>query len=157
MDIVLNKRVGIWVDSKKAFIVSVVKDDLDVDAKPKTSMMRIDSDVESHLRLSGGSRSRLTPYGPQEAAVDGKIDARRRRQLRKYFQEIIRNVEDAEKILIFGPGGAKLALEKEFRKFRRFASRVLPVETIDKMTEGQIMSKVKAFFNSDTWEKKERA
>lgn len=152
-DIVVNKRVGIWVDSKKAFIVSVARDELDVHNKPKTRLMRIDSDVESHLRLSGGSRNRKIPYGPQEIAVDGKIDARRRRQLRKYFQEIIRHVEDAEKILIFGPGRAKLELEKEFRKHRKFASRVLPVETTDKMTEGQITAKVKAFFNANPLEK----
>ena len=154
-DIVLNKRVGIWVDSKKAFIVSVVKDELDAYNKPKTRLMRIDSDVDSHIRLSGGSRSRQVPYGPQEISVDGKIDARRRRQLHKYFQEIIRHVEDAEKILIFGPGRAKLELEKEFLKFRRFASRVLPVETTDKMTEGQITAKVKAFFNANSLENEE--
>jgi len=117
--------------------------------------MRIDSDVEIRFRLAGGSRNRKVPNRPQEIAVDGKVDARRRRQLHKYFQEIIRHVEDAEKILIFGPGKAKLELEKEFRKSRRFASRVLPVETTDKMTEGQITAKVRAFFNENSLEEKE--
>jgi len=36
-----------------------------------------------------------------------KIEERRKHQLRRYYEEIIRAIKDAKKILIFGPGEAK--------------------------------------------------
>lgn len=151
-DIILSKRAGIWVDSQKAFVVSVVKEDLDVHGKPKTRLLRIDSNVRRHLRLPGGSGTRTAFYGTQGIAADGRLDGKSRRQFHKYFQEIIQTVEDAEKILIFGPGRTKPELEKAFRRHRRFSSRVLPVETTDSMTEKQITAKVAAFFNAESSE-----
>ncbi|RJQ51467.1 MAG: hypothetical protein C4530_20050 [Desulfobacteraceae bacterium] len=132
-----NKRVGIWVDSKKAFTVSIAQNDPAFDSKPKVSLRRIDSGLEASTRLF------------PESVFDLRIDLMRRRKLHKYYREIIGSVQDAEKILIFGPGRAKLELEKAFRKSDRGESRVLPVEASEKITEGQIKTRVLEFFKSD--------
>jgi hypothetical protein len=99
----MKKYVGIWVDHEKAFIVAL-QDDTE-------TFTRIDSNVEGHVRLAGGSRS-ATIYGPQDVASEQKIDRRRERHLREYYQKIIEAIDDAGKILIFGPGEAKGELEK---------------------------------------------
>jgi stalled ribosome rescue protein Dom34 len=96
--------------------------------------------------LSGGSRSRKTPYGPQEISVDGKQESRIKGQLRKYYQEIIKRANDADRILIFGPGEAKVELKREIEKSKPMAGKIKRLESADKMTARQITAKVRAFF-----------
>ena len=130
----MEKYAGIWVDHEKAFLVTIM------DGKETFSSMA--SGVEGHIRLSGGSRSR-TPYGPQDVASEKTIDERRKHGLHGYYQEIMRAIGDAKKILIFGPGEAKIELEKEMRKSKALSAKIVGVEPADKMTEKQIVAKVR--------------
>jgi hypothetical protein len=135
----MKEYVGIWIDHKKAFVVSMDKD--------KETLRRIESDVEGHVRLSGGSRS-STPYGPQEGPSEGRIAERRRHQLRQYCQKIIKTIGNPKEIFIFGPGEAKIELEREMKKSKRLSSKIVKIEPADKMTERQIAAKVRKFFAS---------
>lgn len=130
--------VGLWLDHRQAVMVSITDD--------AETIKRIDSDIERKVRLSGGSRSAKTPYGPQQVSVDGKQQERINRQLHQYYQEIIRRIQDAAKILILGPGEAKIELKKEMEKSRELAAKKITVEPADKMTERQIAAKVRQFF-----------
>jgi len=137
----MKKHIGVWVDHEKAFVASILKDD----EMMKETIHCIESNVEGHFRLSGGSRSR-TPYGPQDVASEKKIDERRKHHLRQYYQKIIRAIQDSRKVLIFGPGEAKLELEKEIRKSKELAEKLVGVEAADKMTERQVAAKVRRYF-----------
>ena len=75
-----------------------------------------------------------------------KIGIRNSHQLQDYYQNIIRLIQGAKKILIFGPGVAKGGLEKEIKKSKALALKVSAVETTDKMTEKQIMARVRGVF-----------
>jgi len=130
--------VGLWLDHRQAVMVSITDD--------AETIKRIDSDIERKVRLSGGSRTAKTPYGPQQVSVDGKQQERINRQLHQYYQEIIRRIRDAAKILILGPGEAKTELKKEMEKSRELAAKKISVEPADKMTERQIAAKVRQFF-----------
>ncbi|MGD8671173.1 MAG: hypothetical protein PVF31_13855, partial [Desulfobacterales bacterium] len=87
-----------------------------------------------------------TPYGPQQVAVDGKQEARIKRQLRQYYQEIIRKIQDADQILILGPGEAKTEIKKEIQKSSGLVVKRISVEPADKMTERQIAARIRRFF-----------
>ena len=110
------------------------------------TITRVVSDVERHVRLSGGSRAAKTPWGPQEVAVDGKIKERRKQQLKKYYRELIKIVQQADSVLIMGPGEAKRGLKTEIEKSKKLAQKIAKVETQDKMTEQQIIARVRYFF-----------
>ena len=146
----MNKYIGMWIDQRKAYIVSINKSTLEIEPEEKETFISIESGVEKHVRLSGGARTRKTPYGPQDIAIDSKIDARRKYQLQDYYQNIIRLIQGAKKILIFGPGKAKGQLEKEIKKSKALAQKIIAVETTDKMTEKQIAAKVRKLFASYT-------
>ena len=133
----MKKYAGVWIDHEKAFVV-VIDDE-------KAALHCVESHVEGHVRLSGGSRSR-TPYGPQDVASEKTIEARRKRHLQQYYQEVIHAVADAYKIMIFGPGEAKTELAKEFRNSKELSSRIVSIERADKMTQRQIIAKVKESF-----------
>jgi hypothetical protein len=141
----LKKYVGIWLDHREAYVVSLTKTRPFVEENQEI-IERIESDMERRVRLSGGSRSRKTPYGPQEISVDSKQEDRIKGQLRKYYQQIIRQASDAERILIFGPGEAKIELKKEIEKSKGLAGKIKKVESADKMTQRQIVAKVRTFF-----------
>jgi stalled ribosome rescue protein Dom34 len=110
---------------------------------------RSESNVERKVRLSGGSRTGKTPFGPQQVAVGGKQETRIKRQLHEYYQEIIRRIQNVNQVLILGPGEAKKELKKELQKSRGLPAKKVSVEPADKMTERQIVASVKKFFASN--------
>ena len=134
----MSKKVGIWIDHGKAFIVGISGEE-----ENKTI---IESNVDGRIRLSGGSRSR-TPFGPQEVVSEKKMEERRKHQLGRYYKEILQVIGDASKLFIFGPGEAKIELEKEIKKNKELSAKVVGIETADRMTEPQIVAKVKKFFS----------
>ena len=141
----MKKFVGIWIDHREAFVVYII-DNRPFTAGDQEMVERIESEVEGRVRLSGGSRSRKTPYGPQEIAVDGKQESRIKHQLQKYYQQILQRISDADRILIFGPGEAKLELQKAIDKNRPLVGKIKSVESADKMTIRQITARTREFF-----------
>jgi uncharacterized alpha/beta hydrolase family protein len=129
---------GIWIDHRQAVIVSITDHG--------ETIKRIVSEIERKVRLSGGSRTAKTPYGPQQVSVDGKQQERINRQLRQYYQKIIQRIQDATKILILGPGEAKTEIKKEIQKSSGLVVKRISVEPADKMTERQIAARIRRFF-----------
>jgi hypothetical protein len=126
----MKSAAGLWIDHRKAVIV-LVTDDGD-------EIKRITSNMEKHVRFSGGSRSE-----------EGKADDQRDRQftghLRRYYDEVISHLRDAASISIFGPGEAKGELEKRLVS-KGLGERIVGIETVDKMNDRQIAAKVRQHF-----------
>jgi hypothetical protein len=133
----MTKHIGIWIDHRRATIIALTNN--------KESISLIKFNVKGHLRMKGGSRS-STPYGPQDIASEKSVHKKYMHRLHQYYQEIVGESRDADKILIFGPGKAKTELKKEICKIRVLAPRIVGVETEDKMTEKQIVAKVKHYY-----------
>ena len=129
---------GLWIDHRQAIIVTIT------DAGE--TIERVESDIERKVRLSGGSRTRKTPFGPQQVAVDGKQEKRIKQQLHGYNSEIIKKIQDAQKILILGPGEAKTEFKKELEQAKLPALKKITTQPADKMTEKQIVARVRQFF-----------
>ena len=64
----------------------------------------------------------------------------------KAYQQIIRRIRDLAKILVLGPGEAKTELKKELEKSRGLVAKKITLEPADKMTERQVVAKVRQFF-----------
>jgi hypothetical protein len=142
----MKTYIGIWVDHKKAVIVTKKQPERPYEEDVELAVTQISSDVERKVRLSGGSRTRNTPWGPQEVAVDSKIEARQKQQLKKFYHQIIEFIKEADKLLIMGPGEAKLELKKEIERSKALNKKIVGVHTSDKMTNNQIAAKVKSYF-----------
>jgi hypothetical protein len=142
----MKEYIGIWVDHKKAVIVTNQQPERSYEEDVELAVTQIDSDIERKVRLTGGSRTRNTPWGPQEISVDSKMETRQKQQLKKFYHRIIECITDADKILIMGPGEAKLELKKEIEKSKVLIPKIVGVHTSDKMTNNQIAAKVKSYF-----------
>lgn len=133
----MKQSVGLWIDHRKAIVVTIKND--------KEAVQVIESNVEPRVRLAGGSRT-ASPYGPQEVASEGKRDERYRHHLDAYYREVIQAIRDANSILIFGPGEAKGELKKAIEESRELGRRIVGVESADKMTQRQIAAKVRDYY-----------
>ncbi len=133
----MSQKVGLWIDHVSAFIV-YLKSDMEAEIK------KVDSDVEPSIKSTGGGRSR-TPYSKDGVTAE-KSNQRRRHQIKEFFDKVIENISDAEYIYLFGPGQAKKEISLELKNIPALATKVLAVEPADKMTEPQIIAKVKNFY-----------
>jgi len=133
----MEKLFGLWVDHEKAIIVSLMRG--------SHKVIHVESDVEGHFRLKDDSQS-ISPSNLQGNTIESKMDSRYRKYLNIYFQQIINLLKEAKRIFIFGPGEAKIELKKMIEKNKLFSNKISDIETTDKLTEPQIVAKVKKYF-----------
>lgn len=144
----MKKFVGVWLDHRQAYLVYLFRDQ--AAAEDNEMIEGLKSNMERRVRLSGGARTRKTPYGPQDIAVDGKQESRIRSQLAKYYKNIIDRIADADQVMVFGPGEAKIELKKAAERSGRLDGKIRKIETADKMTVKQIAARVRKFFISQS-------
>jgi len=126
----MKREVGIWIDHRKAVVVSVTE------KGEETSLIK--SDMEKHVRHSGAA---------QEDSAEDQRDKRFTGHLNRYYDHVISCLNDAESILIFGPGEAKIELQRRLER-ESLSERVVGVEAVDKMTDRQIAARVRQQFTT---------
>jgi hypothetical protein len=132
----MKKQIGIWLDFKQADIITL-------HGKTEPMVTSIQSDIDFG-KIKGGSRS-VSPWGPQMATSESKHTERRKHQESAYFEKIIKQVQDAEALYIFGPAEAKDGLARALKE-SDFHPQLLAVETADSMTLPQKIAKVREVF-----------
>jgi len=133
----MKAKVGLWIDHKKAVIVSVTGKEAETRI--------INSDVEKQLRRTGDSPLK-GPYEQEQVPTDDARERDLKGHLNIYYDQVISAIKDAEAILIFGPGEAKTELKKRLEK-HKLGGRIAGIETADKMTDPQIAAKVRKHFS----------
>jgi len=128
----MNHDVGIWIDHQKAVIVFA--------SEGSVTATTFRSDVEGHPRHSG----------QQDGGGEKKYEERHRQHLDHYYDEVIGQLGHPQALLIFGPGEAKLELEERLRRATPPVPRTVDIETADKLTDPQIVEKVKEHFRVGT-------
>jgi len=136
----MGTKVGLWIDHRKAFIVAVTN-------KGEETRLII-SKVEKQPGRFGGKRS-TTPYESQLVPADDSRQKTFMGHLNIYYDAVIGCIRDAESILIFGPGEAKIELKKRLER-DKLGGRIVGVETMDKMTNNQIAVKVRQYFQENS-------
>ena len=127
----MNHNVGIWIDHKKAVIVSASTDGV--------TSKTLESEVGSHGRFSG----------LQEGGGEKKYEDRYGEHLDQYYDQVISELGQPEALLIFGPGEAKMQLKDRLSRSKPLSERIVGVETSDKLTDPQIVAKVKEHYGID--------
>jgi hypothetical protein len=132
----MNDHAGVWIDHRKAVIVGLTPD-----GELTTLVL---SKVEKHLQRSGDSRMK----GSYEALQVPADDSRQRAltgELNMYYDAVIAVMRNYANLLLFGPGEAKGELNARLTKLK-LGARVVAVDTEDKMTDRQIIAKIRTRF-----------
>ncbi|MGB5555534.1 MAG: hypothetical protein WBM83_12800 [Flavobacteriaceae bacterium] len=134
------KKIGIWMDKEKAHIVWLT----DAGEKMKT----ISSELE-FFRPVGGSRTRTTKWGPQDVVQDSKYLEREKHQLKAYFNDLVKEIDDADIIALFGPADTAEKFRKELTEnHRTIATKIKAVTKADSMTDNQVKALVRDYFKN---------
>jgi hypothetical protein len=132
------KKIGIWLDKKSAFIVTL-------NGNPPVVEI-IESDLEFY-HPKGGSRSK-TRWGPQQVVQDSRYLEREKHQLKKYFQAIIERVKKADALVVFGPGSTGQKLREEITmEAPELAGRMAKFEKTDSMSDNQKIAWVRNYYD----------
>ena len=129
----MKKEVGLWIDHRKAVIVTI-EDEVEV-------VREVRSNMEKHIRFSNGTLSKDSNQSEGSTAEDMR-DRQFDNHLDSYYNGIVSMIQKADSIWVFGPGEAKGELEKRL-KHAGLESRIVGVETVDKMTDRQIATKIR--------------
>ncbi len=132
----MNDHAGVWIDHRKAVIVGLT---------PNGEVITVIlSRVEKHLERGGDSPMK----GAYEARQVPADDSRQRAltgELNIYYDAVIAGLRDYGSLFLLGPGEAKTELQSRLIK-SKLGARVAAVETADKMTDRQIIAKVRTHF-----------
>jgi len=116
----MSKHVAVWLDHAEAKIFHV--DDERFDPKK----------IEPHHHARRVNDERSDPAA-----------------LRHYFDDIARALNDAEEILVVGPGSAKLEFIKHVHEHARaLVPRIVGVETTRHPTDGELEAHARHYFHA---------
>jgi hypothetical protein len=124
-----NNYAGIWIDHKQAIIVSLSGD--------RVATATLESEVGAHPHFGG----------QQDGGGEKKYEERRHQDLDRYYDEVAGHVAQADRLLLLGPGEAKLELKARLDRSKAHAGRSVEIQTADRLTDAQVVAAVKDHFN----------
>jgi len=127
----MSRDVGVWIDHKKAVIVSI--------AGEEVTTRTLTSDSGAHPHYSGA----------QDGGGEKRYEERHHHELDRYYDDVIGQLGTPDGVLVFGPGEAKLQLKERLGRSKAPSASIVAVESADKLTEPQIVAKVKGHFGID--------
>ncbi|MGE5314228.1 MAG: hypothetical protein ACM3Q4_06005 [Acidobacteriota bacterium] len=123
-----QKAAGLWIDHKKAIIVTLTNDGEEI--------THVESDISKTDRIAGNAD---TP--PTESQRNRRFGE----ALNRYYDNLLIYMRDKMAILIMGPGKAKIEFQKRLEE-KALSQRIVAVETADKMTDRQFAARVRRHF-----------
>jgi hypothetical protein len=134
----MTNNIGLWIDHKKAILV--------IQSEKGEEIQKIESGVERRVPYRGASHAR-SRYSAEHQQGDDQLDNKFTEQINKFYDKVIAQLRTTEAVLILGPGEAKSELEKRIIR-GKIKIRIAGIETVDKMTDRQIATKVRKYFNN---------
>lgn len=127
----MNKKIGLWLDRKKAVIVSIA------------------NNIEARTIITSGMENYVlySTIVPGDGSPENIRDRRFWNHLGEYYDKIMEHLRGAEEILIFGPGDAKLELQKRLEG-EGLAEHIVSLEDAGTLTNVQIAIRVRKRFPS---------
>ena len=132
----MSSKAGVWIDHRQSVVVMLTANG--------EHIAHIVSNVEKHLER-GGDSPLNGAYESRQVPADDSRQRGLTGELNIYYDTVIAALRDCESVLLFGPGEAKGELHKRLLR-GKLGSKVAAVETEDKMTNPQIIAKVRAHF-----------
>ena len=127
------KRIGIWIDKKKAYVILLNGE--------KESMEVIDSMIPD-FHPKGGHRSKQ-PWGPVDTVKEKAYLAKEQLAIKDFFDTIYKKITGVNQLFVFGPAQMKDEFKKFLDRQYDFNPEYLRIEPADSMTKNQMVAMVK--------------
>jgi hypothetical protein len=131
----MKREVGLWIDHQKTVMVTVLGE-IEETREIRSNITKHEKPlIKLHVKSPNISRK-------------ANVDAVKKDEggyLSGYLDGVVSMLRNADFIWIFGPGDAKLELKKHLER-ADLGERIIRVEAVNKMTNRQIIAKVRQHF-----------
>ena len=129
-------NAGVWIDHHKAVVVLFTEKGED--------LRQILAD--GHNSGSGNGAPGEGSHARKDFVAEDKRERKTMIYLNHYYDEVLHCIQDADSILVLGPGEAKGELKKRAAS-QKLRGQITELETADKLTDGQIAKHVREHFS----------
>ena len=136
----MKKNIGIWIDTKQAIIIKLSKNN-------HHSIHKIESNIETRERVEGESK-KYGRFGGQYITYEKNRLNKRNEQTNHFLKALLKEIENCNAVVLFGPANMKKLLEKEIRSNMQFSKKLLGVHNSELLTENQMVAWVNNYYNS---------
>ncbi|MBI9041705.1 hypothetical protein [Lutibacter sp.] len=133
----MKKNIGIWIDSKQAFIIKLSND--------KHTIKTIESNIEFRERVEGESK-KFGRFGGQYITYEKNKENKQLLQTNEYIKKLLKEISNCDSFVIFGPSKMKKILKKEIKNNMLLAPKLLGVFKSEQLTENQMIAWVKDYY-----------
>lgn len=128
------KNKGIWIDKKKAHIVTVSADQVDV------ITILAEDNIEQSIDIE-------KPGGAQEIIKDRRVLEREKLRINSFIKSIVPKLKNTKNLIVLGPSlmGQRFAKVLQ-RDYPNIGAHIKEVRKSDKMTENQLKALVKEYY-----------
>ena len=113
------------------------------------ALEELSSHIESRPRIAGEG-SDITLLGPSPGGASNNEKRKNnihKNQLKSYFQKLEKKLLHRDELLLMGPGVTKTHFFHYLRENKHFSKLKIEVIDVDKMSEKQLLEKVKRKFS----------
>ncbi len=125
----MTTQAGVWIDHRQAIVVLITE--------VGQQITKIDSGIAKPVRSKPGNKN-----APTDFVADDRLERKVDSQLKSFYDDVFAGLQGTESLLILGPGEAKV----EFIKHKKLHGVTVELETADKMTDRQLVAKVREYF-----------
>jgi ribosome-associated translation inhibitor RaiA len=129
-------NAGIWIDQRKAVVVLLNGQEED--------LFEVNSKVEeAHTKGGYGGANKSMP---QDARSDKKVQARRQKETKQFFDDVAKKLPKLESLYVFGPGDGKKFFSTAMKEKAKFRDTTIKTANADQLSLNQIHARVQDFF-----------
>jgi hypothetical protein len=122
--------VGIWIDHTQAIFVRLTS----ASGEPEISTLRSDAPPGGRASLAAGE---------SKEQAESRLARRRRQQLRDFYARVIEAVAKEPRIVVLGPGTAKLELRQQIEETPEIARKLEQVRPCERVAQRQLIERVR--------------
>lgn len=135
----MKKNIGIWIDSKQAFVIKLSND--------KHTIKTIESNIEFRERVEGESK-KYGRFGGQYITYEKNRENKMLLQTNEFIKNLLKELSNCDSFVIFGPSKMKKILKKEINNNMLLAPKLLGVYKSEQLTENQMVAWVKDYYKN---------
>ena len=135
----MKKNMGIWIDTSQAVVIKLSNNDY--------SVKKIESNIETRERVPGETK-KYGRFGNQYLTYEKHRENKRNQQTGQFLKELLKEIDQCDEVVLFGPSTMKYIFEKEIRNNMQMAYKLKGVETSELLTENQMVAWTKNYYKS---------
>ena len=136
----MKKTIGIWIDTKQAFIVRL--------SNNNHTIKIIKSNINTRERVPGESK-KFGRFGGQYMTFEKNKLNRKNEQTNLFIKNLLKEVHSCDYLVVFGPSKMKNIFKKEIQTNIILTPKLAGVFNADSLTENQMVAWVKDFYNKN--------